>query len=302
VSASDQTHRLPPRNSSLHSTCGSQRAPTIWNWPWLEVALGVSILCLITQFTWRQFVAAWNWPRPGAQVRQQFQYNVGQKIEYWLYLPEDYASNSTETWPVLLFLQGSGARGIDLNRVKSCGPPAQIDEGMALPCIVVSPLCAVERIWESRPLIALLSHISTIYRVDESRFYVTGYSMGGSGTWTLLADMPNYFAAAAPLCGGGQPEYAARETDVAIWAFHGEQDTGVPLQLSRDMVNAVNAAGGNARLTVFSGVGHSICDRVYGDGAIYKWLLKQRRVSILDNDERATAALPTGQSFRGETP
>ncbi len=104
------------------------------------------------------------------------------ELPYLLYLPDGYETDKRQ-WPVLLFLHGSGSRGTELDSVKIDGPPKMIEEGYEFPFIVVSPQCPAEEWWTADVLEAMLDEIIEIYRVDEDRVYVTGLSMGGTGTW-----------------------------------------------------------------------------------------------------------------------
>ena len=108
---------------------------------------------------------------------------VSVKLNYLLYLPEDYEKQ--ESWPVLLFLHGSGERGDDLEKVKFHGPPKLIEQGKEFPFIVVSPQCPEGYWWEPIELIALLDEISCKYKVDKNRLYVTGLSTGPARTKLL---------------------------------------------------------------------------------------------------------------------
>ena len=114
------------------------------------------------------------------------------------------------------------------------------------------------------------------YRVDESRVYVTGLSMGGFGTWEAIERMPERFAAAVAVCGGGNPIGLAAARGVPVWAFHGSADPVVPLAATVVMVNALEAAGGDVRLTVYPGVGHDSWTQTYADPEVYEWLLSHR--------------------------
>ena len=136
------------------------------------------------------------------QQTSQLNANVNVRIDYLLYLPSDYEKN--ESWPLLLFLHGSGERGDDLEKVKKHGPPKLIEAGKQFPFVVVSPQCPKDRRWEPIELVALLDDLITRYKIDQDRIYVTGLSMGGFGTWRLAAYAPEKIAAIAPVCGGGE--------------------------------------------------------------------------------------------------
>ena len=132
--------------------------------------------------------------------------------------------------------------------------------------------------WKPEPLIQLVDHVVAKMRIDPTRVYVTGLSMGGYGTWRLVAAHPERFAAAVPICGGGEPrEMAGALRRVPIWAFHGARDPVVPLSASQEMVDAVQRAGGDVRLTVYPEVAHDSWTQTYNNPEVYDWLLSHRR-------------------------
>ncbi|HAM70928.1 MAG TPA: phospholipase [Verrucomicrobiales bacterium] len=204
-------------------------------------------------------------------------------IRYLLYLPQGYSRR--QAWPLILFLHGSGERGNDLGQVTRHGIPKQISEGRQMPFIVVSPQCPEGMVWEDLPLMALLDTIEKDHRVDPSRIYVTGLSMGGYGTWDLVIRHPERFAAAAPVCGGGSTvrlillsaEDRKALQKVGIWAFHGESDDVVGFQESERLVAAIKAAGGTAKLTRYPKVGHDSWVQAYNDPALLPWFLEHKR-------------------------
>ena len=104
-----------------------------------------------------------------------------------------------------------------------------------------------------------------------------GLSMGGYATWELATRYPETYAAAAPICGSGDPTHASRLVDMPIWAFHGDADDIVPPERSREMVDAVNNAGGLAILTMYAGVGHGSWVPVFESQEVWDWLFAQRR-------------------------
>jgi len=198
------------------------------------------------------------------------------RCRYLLYLPPEYGKGR-ERWPLVLFLHGAGERGDDLALVKRHGPPMLVDQGREFPFILVSPQCAEDEWWSVETLAALLDRIQGEYRVDKSRVYVTGLSMGGFGTWQLAMEYPNRFAAIAPVCGGGNNYRPSRLKDLPIWAFHGARDPIIPAIRSREMVRAIRKVGGTVKLTVYPNVGHNSWVKAYNNPALYKWLLKQKR-------------------------
>lgn len=225
-------------------------------------------------------------PTPGKQVGQHFVSGAlpEQKFGYLLFLPKDYGKDNRK-WPVMMFLHGSGERGDDLNLVKVHGPPKLVESRPDFPFIVVSPQCPKDHSWsgEIQPhlLVELLDNVLTRFATDHQRVVVTGLSMGGFGSWTLAARYPGRFAAAVPICGGGDPDDASKMTSVPFWVFHGAKDTGVPLKLSEEMVAAVTNAGGSAKLTVYPEAGHDSWTETFKNEAVYDWLLAQRRTNSI---------------------
>lgn len=212
---------------------------------------------------------------PDSQKAATLETQVKVQMNYLLYLPKDYEKR--ESWPLLLFLHGSGERGDDLELVKVHGPPKLISQGKEFPFIVVSPQCPKERRWEPIELVALLDDLSRNYKVDADRICVTGLSMGGFGSWQLASYAPNRLAAIAPICGGGEKYWAKQFAHLPVWAFHGAKDTGVPLERSREMVDALKKRGGDPKLTVYPEAGHDSWTETYDNPALYDWLLEQRR-------------------------
>jgi predicted peptidase len=126
----------------------------------------------------------------------------------------------------------------------------------------------------------LLDEVIERYRVDVTRIYVTGLSMGGYGTWQFAQTYPDRIAAIVPICGGGDPSIVERLKDIPIWVFHGAKDTSVQLAESTDMVNALYALGSDVRFTVYPDAGHAeTWENAYKDEALWTWLAQQHKAS-----------------------
>ena len=246
---------------------------------WLEVCLALSIVCLIIQLLLDVIRLRNEWPHPGYQTRARaelsFSNGMHSEVQYLVYLPQDYTLHGS--WPLLIYLHGSGERGNDLETVLRTGLPALIARGKHFPMIVVSPQCRPEANWESGQLLSLPNHLEKEFSIDRERVYIGGYSMGGFGTWQFAAAAPERFAAIIPVAGGGDPSEASRLVNLPIWAFHGAKDRTIPLAGSKEMVEAVQAAGGNARLTIYDDRGHDTCNLTFSRDDLYEWLLRQRR-------------------------
>jgi predicted peptidase len=217
--------------------------------------------------------------KAGEQSAQVFSKKITKAVDcnYLLYLPADYGK-AKKNWPLIMFLHGAGERGNNLEVVKKHGPPKMIAQGKQFDFIIVSPQCPNDLWWPEQTdvLINLLDEIEKNYRVDTDRVYLTGLSMGGFGTWTLAERYPQRLAAIAPICGGSERYAANRLKSVPVWAFHGANDKVVPVEKSQEMVNAVKAAGGDAKLTIYPEAEHDSWTQTYENPELYQWFLSHR--------------------------
>jgi predicted peptidase len=235
-----------------------------------------AIAALLVQLAWPSITAWQNRPRSGRQVAQTVELEHYGHLRFLLYLPHNYDKQSA-SWPLLVYLHGAGTRGNDVHQVATEGPPLRIVQGDRPPFIIAAPQCPMNQYWQPEIVHALAERLATTYSVNRDQVYLTGYSMGGYGTWATAAAYPSQFAAIVPIAGGGQTDSAADLAKMPIWAFHGEHDDVIPLSASRDMVKAVQSAGGHAKLTVLKNKGHGICNLAYADERIYAWLIKQTK-------------------------
>jgi predicted peptidase len=197
-------------------------------------------------------------------------------IRYWLSLPDAYKADGDKNWPLLLFLHGSGERGDDLELVKKHGPPKLIAAGEELPFVVVSPQCPQDLRWNAGQLAKLVDTLANTHRIDRRRMYVTGLSMGGSGTWALVEEFPGLFAAAMPICGRGNPTAGEILAKTPISIFVGAKDKADLVKNNEEMLVMLKKARGKAELTVYPDAGHDSWTATYSNPAVYKWLLSHQ--------------------------
>jgi predicted peptidase len=126
-------------------------------------------------------------------------------------------------------------------------------------------------------VLKILDLIKKEFSIDPSRIYVSGQSMGGYGTWDLITKRPDIFAAAIPLCGGGNTAIAANAARVSIWAFHGAVDETVSVNESRNMITAIRKAGGKPRYTEYPDVDHDVWNWAFLEPGLMDWLFAQRK-------------------------
>ena len=109
-------------------------------------------------------------------------------------------------------------------------------------------------------------------QVDRNRIYVMGLSMGGYGTWDAIQRKPNFFAAAVPICGGGDVSLAHKLTKIPIWAWHGDQDKVIKPSRSREMINAIKKAGGTPKYSEIKDRGHNSWLDCWSSDELWNWL------------------------------
>ncbi len=243
------------------------------------------------------------------QTRQKFSTQLNRKVElgYLLYLPPGYDANAAKRWPLILFLHGSGERGTNLAAVSVHGPPKLVKKNPPAPknetaearasreaatkllaenFIIVSPQCPTDECWDSDAILRLLDSVLASHKADAGRVYLTGLSMGGFGSWALLAKAPERFAAVAPICGGGNSidlllpgrGKAAALKSLPVWAFHGAKDSTVVPAESERMVTALKKAGvKEVELTVYPNAQHDSWTVTYNNPKLYEWFLAHER-------------------------
>jgi len=198
------------------------------------------------------------------------------ELKYLLALPADYEKQPDAKWPLVLFLHGGGERGDDLEKVKVHGPPKLSAAGKDLPYVLVSPQCPAEERWNPHDLAKLVDSVANTHRVDRRRLYVTGLSLGGGGTWSLLTEYPGKFAAAIPICGRGDLAAAEKLAKTPIRVFVGGKDREQTVQNCQEMTAALKKAGGDAELKLYPDLPHDCWTATYDEPAVWEWLLAQR--------------------------
>jgi predicted peptidase len=244
-----------------------------------------------------------------AQLFEPLEYagESGKVLRYRLLKPLD--GNSSQRYPLVIFLHGAGERGDDnVSQLKHamaefCKP----ERRRSYPCYVLAPQCPKEERWadidwtkkavefpnrasDSLQLVfEVVDNLLADVNVDRDRIYITGLSMGGYGSWDAMARRPDFFAAAMPICGGGDPATAARIKHIPIACFHGGADEVVIPEKSRAIVEAIKAAGGAPLYTEYPGVGHDSWTQTYANEENFRWLFQQRRMPTSSSEKEVGA-------------
>ena len=206
---------------------------------------------------------------------------VLETLDYYLYYPVAYESDSEKLFPLLLFLHGGGESGGDLNMLKSNGPPKLLAQGREFPFLILAPQNPnVRQWWNTRAVKELLDKIMENNRVDPERIYLTGLSRGGGAAWEMAVQYPDIFAAMAVVCGMTPVPYAAWiNKEMPIWVFHGDKDESIPVTESDEMVERLKGMGHPVKYTRYEGVGHNAWERAYLEEGLYDWFVEQKKHS-----------------------
>jgi predicted peptidase len=234
--------------------------------------------------------------------KKEFKYSDDKVLPYRILYPENYDKN--KKYPLLLFLHGAGERGKDNEKQLIHGANLFITEvnRKNFPAIIVFPQCPVESFWavmktdQSKqpptrvfdyttepnwPLVAANELVRNILKdeaVDKKRVYITGLSMGGMGTFESVFRYPKMYAAALPICGGGDVNhYDKRIRKVAFWVFHGAADAVVNVKLSQEMVEKIKLLKAEVRYSEYPGVNHNSWNNAFAEKEYLSWMLKHKR-------------------------
>ena len=262
---------------------------------WSAVFLGIALLALCIKVSSDVYWSA-HWSKQNfeqtKELARRFEARVfigskGDTLNYRLLKPLKF--DTTKKYPLLISLPYGGQPGTDkirqLEGAAAAGLLSKKENMEKYPSFILIPNCPAGSGWGGIPgypsidslVFEVIVAISKEKGIDVKRRYVTGISRGGYGTWNFIISRPDLFAAAVPVCGGGDPTYAAAAKDVAIWAFHGENDKNVPVSGSRDIIAAIRKAGGHPKYTEFANEGHSIWDQTSTTPGLWDWLFAQHQ-------------------------
>jgi poly(3-hydroxybutyrate) depolymerase/lysophospholipase L1-like esterase len=247
------------------------------------------------------------------------------KLPYCLLKPKDF--DASKKYPLVLLLHGAGERGDNNKDQLKWGAKNFLNPEVRekYPAFVLVPQCPKDKKWvemdwggaagtapedpglTQKLMLATLEAVQKEFPIDPDRLYLTGLSMGGYGTWDLITRFPDKFAAAAPICGGGDKTKAAAAKPVPVWAFHGDADNVVMPVRTTDMVAALKAAGGNVAVTLYPGIGHDSWTSAYAEPNFFPWMFAQRRGQPAQKMDLAASpytmlAMPPENVFAGAGP
>ena len=198
---------------------------------------------------------------------------------YISYNPKEYGNDTLKNWPLIIYLHGGSARGTDIKKLYAYGIPDQIWRGREFPFVIVAPQCPLNHRWSTDNWFEnFYNEITTKFRVDTNRVYLTGVSLGGAGTWYLAIKYPDKFAAIAPMSGfSSHIKYIYDNVDslkkMPIWAFHGKKDLVAQYEDTERMIDKLKGQNKNLKLTAPVDKGHELHWFIYPEQELYNWFL-----------------------------
>jgi predicted peptidase len=234
--------------------------------------------------------------------KKEFVFAEGKALPYRILYPDNY--DKSKKYPLILVLHGAGERGKDNEKQLMHGSKLFVtDENRKnFPAIVLFPQCPEESFWAvtkidrnqqpfkiefdygaepNWPLAAANDLVKKIIKeeaVDASKVYITGLSMGGMGTFESVYRNPDLYAAALPICGGGDVNrYDKRIAKTAFWVFHGADDAVVDVKLSREMADKLKSLKSEVKYSEYPGVNHNSWDNAFAEKDYLNWMFSHKK-------------------------
>lgn len=222
-------------------------------------------------------------------------------LPYRILFPKGFDKN--KSYPLVLFLHGSGERGHDNEAQLTHGANLFLDKKIreTYPAFVVFPQCQTDLSWNNATVSraygqtifsfpsevvpngqldlveGLITELQETFNIDNDRMYIGGLSMGGMGTFEMLHRNPDTFAAAFPICGGANPRIAPKIKQTPIWIFHGEADEIVPVINSSRIEKALQYVGADVTMSLYPDVGHDSWTNAFAEPELLFWLFSKSK-------------------------
>ncbi|NND64023.1 MAG: prolyl oligopeptidase family serine peptidase [Flavobacteriaceae bacterium] len=250
------------------------------------------LFCMVSAFMYAQDFSAYK--------KEHF---ISEKdtLPYRVLFPKNY--DATTTYPLILFMHGSGERGTDNIAQLTHGAELFLRDSIQskYPAFVVFPQCKKDYAWnnasytivdqkrsyhfpkELKPNLhldlveGLLKELQSDFSIDDKKIYVGGLSNGGMGTFEIVRRNPNKFAAAFPICGGANPKIAGKLQHTPLWLFHGDEDSIVPFTGSTEVYKALKKLNAPVRICVYEGVDHDSWNQAFEEPDLLPWLFSHSK-------------------------
>ena len=209
---------------------------------------------------------------------------VADNYNFWVYTPGDYEEEG-HPLPLVIFLHGASLCGRNLDRVRRYGVLDAIERGKIIPALVLAPQNPGGA-WKPERINRLLEWMEDNYRVDTTRVYVIGMSLGGYGTLDFVGTYPDKVAAAMAFCGGCSLSNMDGLGRLPLWIIHGTADRAVGIAQSKRVVDYLqdNHEDSLLRYDWIEGGSHGLLARLFYLQKSYDWLFTH---STMDKPRQA---------------
>lgn len=253
-----------------------------------KICFFVLLVTVITGTVFAQF---------NAFEKCKFTSSSGNQLPYRLLRPIN--AEEGKRYPLIVFLHGAGDVGDNNNSQLANFPSCFLDSAQRIknPSYVIAPQCPSDDSWSSfpgypnsirtseyptLPIQTLLALIDTLIKntrpaIDTNRIYVTGFSLGGEGTFDIITRAPHRFAAAVPICGIADTSRAATIKHIPLWIFHGSDDNINSVEYSRAIVAVLRALNVTPKYTEYENANHYIWSTAYAEPDLIEWIFSQNK-------------------------
>lgn len=235
-------------------------------------------------------------------MKKSYKAKSGLSLPYQVITP---SIKKNHQYPLVVVLHGAGERGNDNEAQMTHGSQLFTDPNNQkdFPAYVIFPQCREDSYWSSvdvdrskmpitltfdyvnkeitsdlKAVRELIDQMINEFPIDQNRIYITGLSMGGMGTFEMVHRYPNLFAAAMPICGGGDTtRYTSDAKNTPFWIFHGEDDVVVKVDESRKMKSALEERGYKVKYTEYPGVNHNSWDNAFAEAEFLSWMFSKKK-------------------------
>ncbi len=230
-------------------------------------------------------------------VKQYRLIKNGIDMSYFVMTPDGYDAN--KKYPLVVALHGAGTYGLTPREALDGSIAYEGYKKFKPETVMLIPLSPYAT-WSSqlKDLKYLIDLVCDRYNIDMQRVSIVGASMGGYGTWDMVTEYPDFFAAAAPVCGGGKGWASGRIANMPIWIYHGDSDSVVLPQCSQEMydrIKSINPNNEDLHFTVVENTKHDSWNRAYLQDNVIGWLISHKKKTF---DVYVGSQTPDGGIYR----
>jgi predicted peptidase len=203
-------------------------------------------------------------------------------MPYQIMFPRKY--DSTKSYPLVIFLHGIDERGTDNQKQLKWGASLFQSDSISTryPSFVIFPQCPTSSYWADSNMMtnlkALIDNLVATKSIDRDRIYLEGLSMGAYGTYAMVANYPDLFAAAIAISGDGDKSKVHQMAKIDWKIYGGKKDTIVPGEKSEQMAEALRGSGANVSLKIYPNANHvSTWVNAFAEPDFCSWVFSKKK-------------------------